>query len=204
MRASTFKDVLFSNADGSHSAAVEPLEDFYSGNAHIVNQNQTAGYVIFTQDLVSSIERNFEYPEDANGNVLSLVTDGSFGDACSEDLSLSSYFGKYTVNCYIQSTTPFGPFGSCRKVTGCDFFFSNDDGEGMHIYGVYDWARDGYELIIFPSGTVQELNSLFPDGSRINVDYYDAGKSVEDNLAMAHTFGKDGDHQTQVCHSTTI
>lgn len=190
---------MISPKDGTDSKLVEPLQDYLTGQAHLVNQEDTGGYAIFAEDVVSeNTNLDFEMPSDSEGNVLSLVMNGNFGDVCTLDEYMTDYFGRYLAVCNIEAV-PIEITDGCMNTVGCDLFFRNNEtNEGMHIYGVLYWAASSTQIYIFPSGTAEELNTIFHDGSIVSVSHYETGKSRDEQTALGHVFGLEAPHLTQV------
>ena len=190
---------MFSSSDGTNAKPLEPLQDYLTGQAHLVNQDDTGGYAIFAEDVVSEHSTGeFEMPIDSDGNIFSLVMDGNYGNICQSDEYMSEYFGRYLVICNIRAV-PLEIMDGCMKTVGCDLYFRNTaTNEGIQVYGVLYWAASSTQIYFFPACTADQLNIIFQDGSPIDVTYYETGKPRDDQTGLGHVFGKQAPNFTQV------
>lgn len=205
IRPSVLHDYLLAPTDGGNAELIEPLFPFGSSRQFvdfgIVNLDSQGGYCIFAENAPLGAAQadpdpaNFVLPcaldfcPDVWVNYTITIP---YDNPCSESSGASAAWGKHLIDCYITETVDMGTQGNLYSTNV--LALTNPRNESVLVDSVLRWAQNGNRLRIFPlDTTAAQANEILKGGDVITLSYYEDGKPVEDNTALAFVYGVDDD-----------
>jgi hypothetical protein len=180
VRQSTFQDVFRAKKDGTGNEQLDPIGAWGSTReiATIKKLRDLGGYTTFVEDV----------PRTSNSYTLptNLILKLGKNNPCVESKSHTASRGYYTVKCTLLAT------GTVLSGETSELQFTTPRGDTFSVNGVLHWSWQGTDWYFYPKGLkAADLNKILQTNDVLAVKYHDAGKRVEDNLALTFIHGVD-------------